>query len=52
MDKLLEKSQHEHEMELLKREKEEALAEEMKITKAGRLRVQALDKESGSCIYI
>ena len=35
MDKLLEKSQHEHEMEQLKREKEEALAEEIKITKAG-----------------
>ena len=36
MDKLLEKSQHEHEMEQLKREKEEALAEEIKITKAGK----------------
>ena len=35
VDKLLEKSQHEHEMEQLKREKEEALAEEIKITKAG-----------------
>lgn len=34
VEKLLERSQHEHEMELLKREKEEALAEEVKVTKA------------------
>ncbi|XP_060582101.1 golgin subfamily A member 4-like isoform X4 [Ruditapes philippinarum] len=34
VDKLLERSQHEHEMELLKREKEEALADEIKVTKA------------------
>lgn len=35
VEKLLERSQHEHEMELLKREKEQALAEEVKVTKAG-----------------
>lgn len=35
VDKLLERSQHEHEMEQLKKEKEEALAEEVKTTKAG-----------------
>ncbi|KAL4239345.1 hypothetical protein ACF0H5_000162 [Mactra antiquata] len=34
VDKLLERSQHEHEMEQLKREKEEALAEEIRDTKA------------------
>ncbi|XP_052819557.1 centromere-associated protein E-like isoform X4 [Mya arenaria] len=34
VDKLLERSQHEHEMEQLKREKEKALAEEVKTTKA------------------
>ena len=42
---MLEKSQHEHEMEQLKREKEEALAEEIKITKAGKCR---LGEEGGS----
>ena len=35
VDKLLERSQHEHEMQQLKREKEAALAEEVKTTKAG-----------------
>ena len=37
VDKLLERSQHEHEMEQLKKEKEAALAEEIQVTKAGNL---------------
>lgn len=43
VDKLLERSQHEHEMEQLKREKEEALADEIKVTKAGRDKRELLE---------
>jgi len=46
VDKLLERSQHEHEMEQLKKEKEDALAEEVRTTKAGKVIVDVLGQQT------